>query len=358
MEKTSLTPRPLRLALIGAGIYARDAHIPSLRNLGDQFEIVAVFSRTAESAAARIAEIQAFQPETVIDAYTNLAALFARDDIDAVDIVLPIHLLPAAIEQALAAGKHIISEKPIAPDVATGKQLLKCYTQHAQQVWMVAENWRYESAYRMAAEIVARGEIGQPRTCHWALHLPITPETKYYKTAWRHGGTVAGGWILDGGVHHVAVLRATMGEIDAVSAVATSHSSLLQPPDTISATLHFVNGAVGTYLATYASKAAWWPELFIVGEQGSLRVTRDKIVLTKESADPQTIACPKFDGVELELAAFGRAIHNSMSHLNTPPERLRDVAVVEAMMRAAEQGVTVYVDELLQNPAAFVTNGR
>lgn len=341
-DPTAVT-RPLRLALIGAGIYARDAHVPSLLNLPELFQVVAVYSRTEASARARIDELQPAQAET-IDLYTDLNALLKRRDVDAVDIVLPIPLLPSTIEQAFAAGKHVISEKPIAPDVTTGQGLLATYARYAHLVWMVAENWSYETAYQMAREIIQSGDIGPIVTCHWALHLPITPANKYYNTAWRRAGTVPGGWIMDGGVHHVAVLRALMGEITQVSAVATSNAPDLQPPDTLAATLRFVNGVLGSYLVSYAVKAAWPPELFIAGEQGSLRIDRGQLILSKAGAEPRTILCRKFDGVERELVAFANSIRTGAPHLNLPADRLRDVAVVEALLRSAQEGYPVALD--------------
>ena len=168
--------QPIRLALLGAGIFARDAHLPSLRTLRDYFTITAVYSRTAATAQSLADEIG-----SDVKIYTDLAALLLAPDIDAVDVVLPIPVMPPVVAQALASGKHVISEKPLAPDVATCRQLLAAY-QQARQVWMVAENWRYESAYVQAAELVKDGAIGRPITCQMALYLPMPPGSKYFNT--------------------------------------------------------------------------------------------------------------------------------------------------------------------------------
>jgi predicted dehydrogenase len=132
----------IRLALIGAGIFMRDAHLPALLRLSDRFEIVAVHSRTPESTAALIERIGAS-----VEPIADVDALLARADIDAVDMVLPIPAQAAVLAQVLASGKHVISEKPIAPDNATARALIELQRQHPAQVWMVAENWRYEEAY-------------------------------------------------------------------------------------------------------------------------------------------------------------------------------------------------------------------
>ena len=331
----STTPqKPIRLALVGAGIFARDAHLPSLLRHRDRFEIVALYSRTQASAQA-LAELI---PHPV-EIYTQLDALLARPDIEAVDILLPITALPDAIRKAFAAGKHLLSEKPIAADVATGRALLAQHAHHPN-IWMVGENWRYEAAFMQAAEIIRDGLIGTPLTCHWAHYTPITSNSKYYHTRWRRNSSVPGGFILDGGVHHIAALRLMLGEIAQVSATTRQHAPDLPPADTVAATLTFANGVIGTYLATYATAAPWSPHLYIGGSAGSLRVQRKEIELTRDGKTEQ-IATAGYDGVEQELIAFADAIHHGMPHRNSPAEALRDLAVVEAMLTAAATGQPV-----------------
>lgn len=324
--------KPIRLALIGAGIFARDAHLPSLRNLTAQFEIVAVYSRTAATAQAFATAIG-----PAVQVYTDLAALLLASDIDAVDIVLPIPVMPPIVAQALASGKHVISEKPLAPNVATCRQLLAAYLRQGQ-VWMVAENWRYESAYVKAADLVKSGAIGKPLTCQLALYLPMLPDSKYFNTLWRRNAEFTGGTLMDGGVHHISVLRMIVGEIVAVQAVATRASTLFATNDTLSATLVFANDAIGSYLVTYAAGVPWVANLDVVGDQGALRVQRGEIQLT-QNGQTEIIKCPKFDGVEKELAAFAAAIQEGQIHYNTPEEGLHDVAVIEAMLCSAQNGM-------------------
>lgn len=336
MQDNLVSP-PVRLALIGAGIFAKDAHVPSLLRLPASFELVALYSRTATSAQALAQAI----PHPV-KIYTDLTALLADPEIEAVDIVLPIDAMPAAVTQVLASGKHLISEKPIAGDVATARRLLAAYQHRNQQVWMVGENYRYEEAYLQVAELVRNGEIGRPVTCHLIHYAPLSPSSKYYHSAWRRSGTFPGGYILDGGIHQVAALRLMLGEIAAVSAVMTQVLPDLPPADTISTTLRFANGVLGAYMASYAVGAPWPPQIHIVGEKGALRVIRGEIEITKQGTT-QTIKCSAYDGVQKELAAFAAAIRTGEPHRNSPEEALRDLAVIEAMLRAAESGQTVEV---------------
>ncbi len=340
-------PEPIRLALIGAGLFARDAHVPALKALGERFEVVAVYSRTRATAEALLPLLP-----NKADVYTDLATLLQRSDIEAVDAVVPIEVLPAAVEMALAAGKHVISEKPIAPDVTSGRRMLARYREHSELVWMVAENDRYVATFRRAAEIVHSGEIGSVIMAYSAKHLSATPDNPYYHTAWRRSGTFPGGFLLDGGVHHVAALRLIAGEIVSVSAQVRQMRDDLPPADTLSAVMEFKSGALGSYVVTYAADAATPTYLTVVGDKGLVRVNHESLEVTTDGT-PLNESVSEGDDVEAELAAFADAIRDGAPHDNPPLEALRDVAVIEAMLNAAQLGYRVEVDPLndLETPA-------
>lgn len=322
---------PIRLALIGAGLFARDAHIPAILALGEVFKIVAVYSRTYANAAARAAEIP-----YPVEATDNLPGLLARDDIDAVDVVLPIDVMAPVIEMALASGKHVFSEKPIAQDVATGRKLIAGHK--GNSIWMVGENWRYEDTFVQAAQLIAQGEVGRPMMASWSIHSPINP--KYYATVWRRDGSFPGGFLMDGGVHHVAALRMVLGEIVRVSAFTALMRADFLPADTICANMQFASGIIGSYSVNYGSSAFWTSGLTINGEKGYLSAWRDAITLNV-SGETRTIKSSGLMTVNTEFEEFAAAILSGGEHRGAPIEGLRDVAVIEAMLRSAEAGQSI-----------------
>jgi predicted dehydrogenase len=244
---------------------------------------------------------------------------------------------------ALKAGKHVISEKPVSPDVATGRRLLAA---HAGQVWMVAENFRYEDALVQATEVVQSGKIGRPLLFHWNFCIAMTPAAnKYYHTDWRRSGEFPGGFILDGGVHNVAAFRMALGEVSKVNAVVVQIRSDLPPADTLSAILQFDSGVVGNWSVTYAGGAPWASPLHIAGENGIVRVDTGSLEITVQGKTHSS----KFasNGVEAELAAFAAAIREGKPHRNTPAQALQDVAVIEALLKAAETGCSVNPERIV-----------
>lgn len=333
--------QPVRTALVGAGIFTRDAHVPALKALGDQIEVVAVYSRTQASADA-VAALFAHP----VDTYTDLDALLARDDIEAVDVTLPIPLIPGAVRQALTAGKHVVSEKPMAPSVAEGRALLDFYAGHRDKVWMVAENWRYNTVTHKAAALVEEGRIGNPVMVTWNEAVAMNARNKYYHTAWRKTGEFQGGFILDGGVHRAAVLRMVLGEVASVSGFSRLVQPDLLPVDTLSAALRFESGVLGVYTITYGGAAPWTPSLDIVGDGGSMRIRRHEIIELESGGQTEEIDAASGSDIQAELAAFAHSVRTGEPHLNTPEEGLLDVALMEAMLRAAETGGTVAPERL------------
>jgi predicted dehydrogenase len=330
---------PIRLAMVGAGIFARTAHLPAILAQPERFQVTAVCSRSLTSAQGLAALLP--QPVSI---FTDLADLLADDTVDAVDLVLPIHLLPEAVAASLAAGKHVISEKPIAPTVAQAQALIhQQAAQHPETVWMVAENWRYEPSFAAAAQAVKSGEIGRPVCFDWSMQLPVKEGNPYYDTEWRRTNRFPGGFLMDAGVHHTAALRLILGEVGEVSAFAASARPDLPPADTLAAALHFGGGVVGSYSVTYASASELADNgLHIVGSEGSLRVGAGWLTITGKQGQRQE----RFDGpsnIQREFAAFADAIRQGLPHRNPPVEALRDLAVMEALLTAARTGERVAV---------------
>ena len=144
-------------------------------------------------------------------------------DVDLVDLTLPIEVMPDAIKLFLSSGKHVISEKPGAPSVATGIELMEHHARLDRPVvWAVAENWRFKKTTKMVEDIVASGALGEIRFADFTYLSFQKPDN----LRWRGSPGYAGGHMLDSGVHFIALLRKIVGEIDEVTRVSKPARSL------------------------------------------------------------------------------------------------------------------------------------
>lgn len=149
-------------------MHTNKEHLPAIEAT-PSLELRAIYSRSQKSAKGLATQVKS---GSSVDVYydspaaedKSLNALLKRDDVAAVVIALPILAQPAIIECAIRAGKHVLSEKPVAKDVAEAKRLIGWYDAlpaGGKPLWAVAENWRYLASLEYAAQRVKElgGEV-------------------------------------------------------------------------------------------------------------------------------------------------------------------------------------------------------
>ena len=215
----------LRVGLVGCSWFALRAHVPALLALEDDksiaVKLTAVCSRTKKSMAKAEAKIG-----REVKRHAKMEQMFSDPDIDAVLLVLPIPLMPAAIEAALRAGKHVLSEKPAAPSMEAAQRLLGVQRElgaHAPE-WLVLENWSTcKPSIAWMRERLQEDAIGPITTVHCAFDHA---DGGAAAGSWRDSPTHAGGWLVDVGVHWARALRVLLGEPRLCSATITAAGSI------------------------------------------------------------------------------------------------------------------------------------
>jgi len=344
------------LALLGAGIFVREQHLPAVIS-GGVFKIKAIYSRSRASVDNLQQEAHTLGSSGHIDSYYDvdgdkpsshehsLDSLLARSDIEAVIIALPILKQPEVIHKALKSGKHVLCEKPIAGTVDDGVKVIEDYIEikksNPKLIFSIAENFRYERSFRHVHEAVSSGKIGKVRFFSKHFWANVNEDNKYYQTSWRKDPKYQGGFLLDGGVHYVAALRLAVGApIESISAFTRLNKEILAPVDTFHSTLRLTDGTTGTFSISFASTLLAL-NLTVVGEKGSIVVEGsregNKVVVTVgDESEEKTFS---FEGVKKEIEAFGHAVKAGHSeHFASPVEALIDLAVVEAALSSGEKG--------------------
>lgn len=155
---TSSTPYlPIHVGVIGAG-FIGPAHIESLRRLG-YVEVVALAGSSHESAERKAAQY------VVLTAYGNFYDLISDPNVDVVDIsAANIYHYPAA-KAALAAGKHVVCEKPLAMTSGESEELVEL-AETSELVNAVTFNYRFYPLIQQARVMIQRGDLGDIYTIH------------------------------------------------------------------------------------------------------------------------------------------------------------------------------------------------
>jgi NDP-hexose-3-ketoreductase len=195
---------PIRVGVLGCADIAWRRTLPAMRAV-DGVELIAVASRDAEKA-------KRFATRFDCAAVTGYDALLARDDVDAVYVPLPAMLHAAWIERALAAGKHVLAEKPLSGDHATTVRLLEL-ARSADLV--LVENFMFPHHSQQARIKELLASIGTLRYFSSAFTIPPKPGDDI-----RYQTTVGGGALLDvGGYPLRAALHFLGTDLDIAGAV-------------------------------------------------------------------------------------------------------------------------------------------
>jgi predicted dehydrogenase len=332
---------PMRLGMIGTGIIVNSSHWPAVQTLPGDFEVAALCNRTVAKAEALATVIEgAVKHRPVV--YSDYHEMLQREHLDAVLLALPTLMNPEVTQAALAAGCHVLVEKPIAASVEDGERMLAWPAQYGRLL-MIGENCRYLNSYQHAARLVADGAIGAPVTASCLLFPYTAPDNPLALTAWRQNPAHPGGFISDGGVHHVAILRTVLGDVADVQAEAASYRADIKPLDTLAAVLRFTSGVMGDYHVSYAVRGPQSP-LYVVGTKGMIAATNDWAELRPVEG---TVECwdepSQLDGFVSMWADFAHAIRTGQPPLSTPEKALGDLRTVVAMLQSAQTGQRVAV---------------
>jgi len=152
----SLLQPQARSAIIGAGFIGH-VHARAIRAAGG--ELVAVADRDMGSAAAAAGTMGA------TDAYPDALSLIENADVDVVHICVPNDLHVQLTLAALAAGKNVVCEKPVATTLADAKSVQSA-AHRLQRLVAVPFVYRYHPVVRHAQELIARGDLGAVTLIH------------------------------------------------------------------------------------------------------------------------------------------------------------------------------------------------
>lgn len=331
----------------------------------------AVYSRSQTSAEAfaskaDIPGLDVYWDEPAV-AGRGLSDLLKRSDIAAVSVCMPINLQPVAIRAALKAGKHVISEKPVADTVANARSLIEEYNslpEGSRPIWGVAENYRYMQSLQLA-ESKLRAIGGDLVSFSLVSNKFVRPDGNYFNTSWRKNPTHPGGFLLDGGIHYIAALRSLLGatkggaeknKITKVTGTMAQLLEILPPADTIRNIAFTEGGVTGVVTMSFGTEFGPPLDISVTTTEGMVTWRMKSVTVATRNSENQfephqeVLDCsevnPQFPadehtGVKAEFAAFAASIpsgKNTVDPRQSPTEALADLVLLEAMFETGAAG--------------------
>jgi predicted dehydrogenase len=233
----------IKVALLGAGAIS-DSHLPAYRQFPDAARVVALVDLFPEKAAEKAARLGLAVP-----VFRNCDELLAGCDFDAASICLPpFEHAPAAVA-LLRAGKHVLTEKPMATCLEECDQMIAAARASGRLLGVVAQN-RFKTPMMKLKRVLERGLIG--RVLHAQVDSYWWRGANYYDLWWR--GTWAkegGGCTMNHAVHHLDLFLWMMGAPIAVQSISLNlaHANS-EVEDFSTSVLTFADGGVGQITAS------------------------------------------------------------------------------------------------------------
>jgi predicted dehydrogenase len=318
---------PLRIGVLGAARIAPLALInPAKQN--SEVVVAAVAARDASRADAFAAK------HDIPRVHESYEALIADPDLDAVYNPLPNGLHGRWTRAALAAGKHVLCEKPFTANAAEAREIADLAAQ-SDRVAMEAFHYRYHPLALRVEEIIASGELGKLERVEAALCFPLPKFSDI-----RYNYSLAGGATMDAGCYAVHMVRTFGGETpEVVSAQAKLRDP--QVDRAMTAELRFGGGHTGRVRCSMWSSRLLEISAHVVGDRGELRVLNPVTPqffhrLSVRSTDGKRVErFSRRASYAYQLDAFAAAVLRGEPVKTTPEGAVENMTVIDGIYRAA-----------------------
>jgi UDP-N-acetyl-2-amino-2-deoxyglucuronate dehydrogenase len=267
----------LKVAITGCGVIGR-THATALQEFPET-EIVALVDAIPAAAESLAAHIEGSgRPRPAV--YTTIAEALSGTDIDLVALATPSGLHIEQGLEILAAGKHVIIEKPLDVDLSRAQEI-EAAAQAAARSGVVASvisQHRFDQASVAVADAVDKGRFGR-------LTSAIASVAWWRGQGYYDSGDWRGTWSMDGGgalmnqgVHTVDLLLWFMGRPVEINArTARLAHDRIEVEDTAVATVTFENGSLAVLHATTAAYPGLTVRVQLMGSEGSAVIDNDRL---------------------------------------------------------------------------------
>lgn len=333
--------RPIRFAVVGLGDIAQSAILPAFAN-AEGCELAALVSGSTDK---RDVLARRYQVEHSVD-YDDYDDLLATGEIDAVYITVPNHLHCDFTVRAAEAGVHVLCEKPMAVTADECRQMVDACAA-ADVRLMIAYRLHFERANLEVADLVAAGDLGEPRVFASVFTQDVEDGDIRLNPIEKGGGTV-----YDLGVYCINAARYLFRdepcEVVARSASREDDDRFADCDEMTSAVLRFSGDRLAAFTTSFG--AARVNSFEVVGTEGSLRMdpaydyaTNLTYTVTAGERSYTKRLQPR-DQFGPEMVYFADCVRQDREPEPGGREGLIDVAVVEAIYESARTGQPVALD--------------
>ena len=341
-----LTPqRRLRFAVVGCGRIAQ-SHFAALTQHAARAELVAVCDVSAPALDAAVAL-------TGAAGFASLDAMLGGCDAEVVVLATPSGLHSRQAIQVARAGRHVMSEKPMATKWDEGVAMVRACRDAGVKLFVVKQN-RLNATLQLVKRAVEQGRFG--RLAMVNVNVFWTRPQSYYDAApWRGRWDMDGGAFMNQASHYVDMVDWLVGPVDNVHAYTATLARDIEAEDTGVMSLRLRSGALASVNVTMLTHHKNFEgSITLLGERGTVRV--GGVAVNK--IEHWEFETPHADDAQVASASYGVDSVYGPGHslyydnvINTLGgtadaavdgyEGLRSLEVLIAAYRSARDGVRV-----------------
>jgi len=330
----------MRIAIIGLG-FMGSTHLKGLRTVtGATLTAVA-----ASDPVKRSGDMSSIQGNlggpgekfdfSAVAQYAEASEVFADPNVDAVDLCVPTHLHKPLTLAALAAGKHVLVEKPMGLTLAECEEMIAA-AEAAGKVLMAAQVLRFFPAYTALKRTLDGGELGPVRTALFRRRCAAPAWSQWLKQPAKSGGGV-----FDLLIHDVDIACFLFGKPRAVS--ATGYENLDAGIDTLTAQLHY------DHIPSVTISGGWhhpkaYPfsmEYTVSADGGTIDYSTDNRppTLYNAAGEAAPLAVDEADGYAAEIQYFADCVNaGKQPEMCLPRDSAQSVHVALCMNESRAKG--------------------
>jgi predicted dehydrogenase len=329
-------PRRPTVGVIGAGAFARQVLLPAIAAAGAEVRSVA--------SAGGVTSLHAGRRFEAGEATTDYRRILQDEAIDTVFIATRHHAHPRMVCEALAAGKHVFVEKPLAIDAAGLAMVTDAYAAHPDRQLLVGFNRRF-APHAVAARRLLAGRA-EPLALQMMVNAGELPPGH-----WADDPSVGGGRLVGEGCHFIDLALFLVG-----SPIATVQATSMQSGggrcDTVSVGLGFADGSIAT-LHYWANGPRTYPkeriEIFSAGRV--LAIDNWRALRAHEWPGAPRLRQRQDKGHRAQVAAFLQRIADGGEPLIPFADLALGATATFAAARSAREGGVIHLQQDTTNVA-------
>ena len=343
-----ITDRPIRFALVGCGRISGN-HFDALQQHSGRAELVAVCD-------TRPAALQAAVARTGSRGFESLDALLASSDAHQADIVTlatPSGLHPLQAMRAAAAGRHVLSEKPMATKWDDGMAMVRACRDAGVKLFVVKQN-RLNPTMQLLKTAVDGGRFGRVVMVNVNVFW-TRPQSYYDEAPWRGRWDMDGGAFLNQASHYVDMVDWLVGPVDSVHAYTATLARAIEAEDTGVMSLRLRSGGLASINVTMLTHGKNFEgSITLLGERGTVRIGGVAVNRIDhwefDEARPEDASVKDASYVTPSVYGFGHPLYYDNVIATLRGERqaqvdgyegLRSLEVIIAAYRSARDGTRV-----------------